>query len=148
MIVLKVITSFNEKQRFKQLEFERNMLRDLSFSDIEKSAETYFSNHLKSAIGYQSPLAEVCIDYAIESYLGGASYSKFGYYGESYEDVKKRSKGMERKLVDDLYDYWCYWSHADDFQLESVYMATEAYINDWWKQGFDIGQKRYRLKLH
>lgn len=145
---MNVITSFNEKQRFKQLEFERKMLRDLTFSDIEKSAESYFSDYLKTAIGYQSPLAEVCIDYAVEAYLVGASYSRFGYYGESYEQVKERSKEMERKLIEDLYDYWCYWSHADDMQLESVYMATEAYIGDWWRRGFDNGQKRHRLKLH
>lgn len=148
VIELNIITSFGEKQRYKQLEFERKVLRDLTFSDIEKAAESYFSPFIESAIGYQTPLEEVCIDYAVEAYLLGASYSRFGYYGESMEEVKERSREAERKLIDDLFDYWCYWSYADEMMLESVYLASEAYVGDWWRQGFDNGQKRYRLRLH
>ncbi|HEX7064914.1 MAG TPA: DUF2521 family protein [Bacillales bacterium] len=145
---MNVITSFNEKQRYKQLEFERKVLRDLTFSDIEKAAETYFSAFLKTAIGYQTPLEEVCIDYAVEAYLLGASFSRFGYYGESLEQVRNRSREAEKRLIDDLFDYWCYWSYADEFMLESVYMTSEAYIGDWWRHGFENGEKRYRLRLH
>ncbi|HET7578394.1 MAG TPA: DUF2521 family protein [Bacillales bacterium] len=145
---MNVITSFSEKQRFKQLEFERKVLRDLTFSDIEKEAESYFSPFIKTAIGYQTPLEEVCIDYAVESYLLGASYSRFGYYGESLDEVRERSRAGEKKLVDDLYDYWCYWSYADDLMLESIYVASETYVGEWWRRGFENGQKRYRLRLH
>lgn len=145
---MNVITSFSEKQRYKQLEFERKMLRDLSFPDIEKVVEAYFSPFLKQAIGYQTPLQEVCIDYAVEAYLLGASYSRFGYYGESIEQVRNRSRQAEKRLIEDIFDYWTYWSYADGSMLESVYMACQTYIGNWWQRGFENGQKRYRLRLH
>jgi hypothetical protein len=145
---LNVITSFNEKHRHKQIEFERKMLRELTFSKIETAAETYFDPFLNFVSGYKAALEEVCVDYAIEAYLLGGSYSRFGYYGEPIDYVRMRSKNAERALINDLYDYWCYWGPADEFVLESVYRASEAYISSWWEQGFYNGEKRYRMRLH
>lgn len=145
---MNVITSFYDKQRNKQVDFERKVLGDLTFSDIEKRAEDQFASFLETAPGYQAPLQEVCIDYAVEAYLLGASFSRFGYYGESLDVVRSRSERGEKALVNDLYDYWCYWSAADAFMLESVYNAAQVYIADWWRQGFENGEKRYRLRLN
>ncbi|HET7629023.1 MAG TPA: DUF2521 family protein [Bacillales bacterium] len=145
---LNVITSFTEKQRHKQVEFERKVLRDLSFTEIEKTVELTFSPYLKTTSGYQSPLEEVCVDYAVEAFLLGASYSRLGYYGEPIEQVEKKSREAKKKLTDDLYDYWTYWSHADELMLESIYTASELYVDQWWRNGFETGEKRYRLRLH
>lgn len=145
---LTVITSFYDKQRNKQVDFERKVLRDLTFSDIEHTAESQFAPFIQTATGYQTSMEEVCIDYAVEAYLLGASFSRFGYYGESLGRIRSRSEKGQRALVNDLYDYWCYWSEADAFMLESVYEASQAYIADWWRRGFENGEKRYRLRLN
>lgn len=143
-----IVTSLSEKRRHKQIEFEQQMLRELTYSQIEASVSHYFAPFFQVAPGYLTALEEMCIDYTIEAYLLGASYGKFGYFGETMESVRQRSAAEEKRLVDDLFDYWNYWTMADEFILESLYRATEALIRHWWEHGFHHGKKRYALRRH
>lgn len=146
-ILLTVITSFYDKQRHKQIDFERKVLCDLTYSDIEETVQSYFAPFLQTAVGYQTLLREICIDYAVEAYLLGASLGRFGYFGETTDQVHKRSAGDEKALLDDFFDYWCYWTYADAFMLESMYERSRVYITDWWQRGFENAEKRHRLRL-
>lgn len=147
-IEVNVITSFYEKQRYKQIEFERKMLRDISFAQIEEISKEHFAPYLHAVFGYQTPLEEVAIDYAVEAYLLGASLSRLGYFGESIEEVRRRSEQDEKQLARDLFDYWSYWTDADEPVLASIYASCESFIGHWWRSGFDKGEKRRRLRLH
>ena len=48
---------------------------------------------------------DYCIELGIESYLLGARYSKFGYYGESFFDVKYRALEEEQQLTETLFQF-------------------------------------------
>ena len=86
----------------------------------------------------------------VEAYLLGASYSRFGFFGESIQTVNNRSRREEKLLIDELYEYMLIWGNQSesDFTNESIYYACEFLIHSWWSEGFEIGEKRYKLRLH
>lgn len=143
-----VVTTFFEKHRHKQLDFERQALQALTINNIEEAVNQYFEPYLNDLASYRQAVEDMCLDYAIESFLIGASYGKFGYYGETIDQVYERSHAKSKHLLDDLYDYWLFWSNADDQTLESIYMACDHYLYYWWKEGFEHIEKRHRMKLH
>jgi hypothetical protein len=146
---MNVITSFKEKKREKEIRYERKMLRDLSLEKLKKQAHECFSPFYQTYRVFPSVIEDGCIDMAIEAYLLGASYSRFGYYGEPLEMVKKRSAQEEKYLIDALFDFLCFWGELNDALIgESLYYACEHYITNWWTEGFEKGKKRWRLKLH
>lgn len=49
---------------------------------------------------------EACYDVALEAYLLGAKFSKFGYYGEDIDEVKKRCYKEEKHLIDTLFNFF------------------------------------------
>ncbi|WP_027410608.1 DUF2521 family protein [Anoxybacteroides tepidamans] len=145
---MNVITSFKEKKREKEIKYERKMLRELSLEKLRVQAHQYFLPFYQRHRVFPSVVEEGCIDMAIEAYLLGASYSRFGYYGESIEQVKKRSAREEKHLIDALFDFLCFWSDVGDINAgEPLYYACESYIAHWWTEGFEKGKKRWRLKL-
>ncbi|MCA1032799.1 YbaK family protein [Bacillus timonensis] len=147
---MNVITTFKEKRKEKQVKYERKMLRELSLEILKKKANECFGQFFQTGTMFAASLEDGCVDVAIESYLLGAKYSKFGYYGETYESVKDRCYMEEKHLVDILYDFLLYWGNIGDnnFVNESLYYACEQYVAYWWKEGFTKGEKRYRLRLH
>ena len=147
---MNVITTFKEKRKEKQIKYERKMLRELSLEELKKNVVDSFSSFFRMDSILGSAIEEGCIDVAIESYLLGAKYSKFGYYGESVEEVRMRCYRFEKNLIDALYEFICYWGHIGDqgFVNESLYYACEHYVTYWWTEGFQKGEKRHRLKLH
>ena len=68
-----------------------------------------------------------CIDFAIEAYLLGAKYSRFGYLGESMESANKRCQVEEKQLIDELYDFLLTWGKEDEkgISFDEVYFACE-----------------------
>jgi alpha-L-arabinofuranosidase len=142
------VMSFHEKYRHKQLDFEKKALRDLTVSDIDKRIEEHFAFFLHPYAPYRQTIFDMCQDYAIEAYLLGSSYGRFGYYGEPAEVAYMRSEARMKNLVNDLFDFWLFWFDADDLPSESLSKACEAYMVYWWKEGFEHTVRRYRLRMH
>lgn len=137
-----VITTFNERQNKKQHTFERRLLRDLSLSIIRKRVRTSFFSYISRYHAFE----EYCMEAAIEAYLLGGRYSKFGYNGESFLEVKLRSAYDEQCLVDSLFEFLMVTTDEIPEQ-EALHDLCQAYISSWWKEGFDKGERRYKLRL-
>ncbi|WP_085520722.1 DUF2521 family protein [Tuberibacillus sp. Marseille-P3662] len=144
-----IVTDFQKVYRHKQVDFERKLLKELSIHNIESMIAEYFDSFLKPLSIYKQTISDMCLDYAIESYLLGASYGRLGYYdGESAKSAFKKSSSRFKTLLDDLYDFWMFGFHADDLMYESLYMACEGFMYYWWTDGFEQTVRRYRLRLH
>jgi hypothetical protein len=145
-----VITTFKEKHREKQIKYERSVLRDLSINMLRERVKQYFgSSRIVSSIIMNSGIEEACYDVALEAYLLGAKFSKFASYGESFEDIKKRCYYEEKHLIDTLYNFFLYWGNGEEGTLsESLYYMCEQYILTWWRDGFEKGERRRKLRLH
>lgn len=142
------VMNFHEKYRHKQLDFERKALQELSIHKIEDQINDTFDDLFQPVAAYRQTISDMCLDYAIESFLLGASYGRFGYYGEPVEKAYSRSQARFKTLHDDFYDFWLFWYYTDDMVNESIFMACEGYLYYWWKEGFESAVKRYRMRLH
>jgi hypothetical protein len=145
-----VITTFKEKRREKQIKYERSVLRDLSINTLKERVKQYFgSTNLATSFVMNTGIEEACYDVALEAFLLGAKFSKFGYHGENAEDVRKRCFREEKHLIDTLYNFLLYWGEGQEGTMsESLYYLCEQYIFVWWKEGFEKGQRRHKLRLH
>ncbi len=141
---MQLIVNLQERQRQKQIKYERKMLRELSLENMKGRFQQYFGeDHIEI-------VEDGCIDVAIEAYLLGANYSKFGYYGESQDDARVRCFQEEKQLIDTLFNFILYWGNAEtsDSYEEGLYHCCEGYVDIWWKDGFTTGEKRYKMRLH
>ncbi|MBD1382725.1 DUF2521 family protein [Metabacillus arenae] len=143
------LLSFKEKRREKQLTYERKMLREISLTEIKKTILNYFNEFFQSRTISKAAIEEGCIDFAVEAFLLGAKFSRFGYYGESMQMVAYRCRHEEKLLTDDFFDYMLHWGKVNDDPMinESLMIACECYIQQWWKEGYTKGEKRYKLRL-
>lgn len=147
---MNVITTFKEKRREKQVKYERSMLKDLSLNMLRERVKQYFgSSRMVASFIMNAGIEEACYDVALEAYLLGAKFSKFGLYGENIEDIKKRCYYEEKHLIDTLYNFLLYWGTSEEGTLsESLYYMCEQYVQIWWREGFDKGERRRKLRLH
>ncbi|WP_026693515.1 YbaK family protein [Peribacillus kribbensis] len=147
---MNVITTLKEKQREKQVKYERKVLRELSIEQLKKRVQEQFGHNRLFSLSFSQVLEEGCYDVAIEAYLLGAHFSKFGYHGESMESVKERCQKDEKHLIDTLFNFLLYWGKAEaqDYISESLYYECERYVELWWLDGFEKGQKMYKMRLH
>ncbi len=147
---MNVITTFKEKHREKQVKYERSVLRDLSINMLRERVKQFFgSSRIASSFIMNAGIEEACYDVALEAYLLGAKFSKFAFYGESIEDIKKRCSFEERHLIDTLYNFLLYWGNEEEgIYSESLYYMCEQYIETWWREGFEKGERRRKLRLH
>lgn len=147
---MSVITTFIEKQQEKQILFERKILKELSLKQLSENVTPFFSPFFYSNRPFTHSVEDGCIDIAIEAYLLGGSMSRFGYYGEEEQRVRNRCSKEEKFLIDNLYEFLHYWGAARDnsIEMESLYIACEHFVYEWWRTGFDKGEKRYKLRLH
>ncbi|MBM7694832.1 hypothetical protein JOC77_004311 [Peribacillus deserti] len=147
---MNVITTLKEKQREKQVKYERKVLRELSIDQLKKRVQQQFGHNRLFQLSFSQVLEEGCYDVAIEAYLLGAHFSKFGYYGEDASSVKNRCQAEEKHLIDTLFNFVLYWGKAEqqDYISESLYYECEQYVDSWWKDGFQKGQKMYKMRLH
>lgn len=143
-----VITTFFEKQRKKQWMFERKVLRKLSLVEIRTNARNHFEALFSPQLVNHPYIEDFCIDLAIDAYLAGAEYSRFGYHGETMEQVRFRCSRKIKDLNGRLMDFLQLYIDENDLKLESIYIASQVFIDYWWEQGFKEGEKRYRLRLH
>lgn len=147
---MNVVTTFTEKRRDKQIKYERSLLRELSIQRLKASVQDCFgSSRLAQGLLMNSGIEEACFDVAIEAYLLGGRYSRFGYYGESPEMVRERSQDEEKHLIDTLYNFFLFWGQGDEGTAsESLYYLCEHYVGIWWSTGFQTGEKKHKLKMH
>ncbi|WP_242145467.1 MULTISPECIES: DUF2521 family protein [unclassified Bacillus cereus group] len=142
---MNVIVDLQERQKEKQLKYERKMLRELSLKSLRSNVHDAFHRQ-----ELHQQYEDYCIELGIESYLLGARYSKFGYYGESFFDVKYRSLEEEQQLTEMLFLFLTNMTmrgeEVEDKNL--LYKSCERFISAWWREGYEKGERRYRLKLH
>ncbi|MFF2450175.1 YbaK family protein [Neobacillus sp. NPDC058068] len=145
-----VITSFKEKRREKQIKYERSVLKELSINTLKERVRQYFgSTKIASSFVMNTGIEEACYDVALEAFLLGAKFSKFGYYGEDMEAVRLRCFREEKHLIDTLYNFLLYWGNGEEGTMsESLYYLCEQYIHVWWREGYEKGQRRHKLRLH
>ncbi|WP_273125254.1 DUF2521 family protein [Metabacillus sp. HB246100] len=142
------IISLKQKRHQKELKYEKKMLRELTLAEIKAKIDECFSGFSSSV--KKNVIEDGCVDFAIEAFMLGAKYSRFGYLGETMEAANSRCYHEEKQLTDELYDYYINWGkyRGSDSALEEVHLACEHYIHSWWKQGYMKGEKRYKLRLH
>lgn len=145
-----VITTFKEKRREKQLLYERKVLKDITPKVLKERFNTFLATQRSLGITFSQVLEEGCYDVAIEAYLLGARFCKFSFYGESVDQIKARCFHEEKHLIDTLFNFILYWGKISDFDMynESLYYQCEQYVDNWWRDGFMKGAKRYKLRLH
>lgn len=148
--IMNVITTLNQKREAKQMTFERKLLKELSIKQLKERVNMYFSPFFRSNSIFATAIEDGSIDIAIEAYLLGARMSRFGYYGETEDQVRNRCYEEEKFFADSLYEYLQYWGGAagNDLANESMYIASEQFVFHWWKEGFRKGEMRRRLRLH
>lgn len=147
---LTVITTFTEKRREKQIKYEKSVLKELSIKELKEKVKHFFgSSRLVSNLLMNAGIEEACYDVAIEAYLLGAQYSRFGMLGETNEQVMERCDEERLHFTDTLYNFFLYWSHGEEGAMsESLYYLCEQYVNSWWLEGYSRGQRRQKLRLH
>ncbi|MGO4890153.1 DUF2521 family protein [Anaerobacillus sp. MEB173] len=143
-----VITTFFDKQRKKQWMFERKVLRKLSLVAIRNKTREHFESLFSPQLTNHPFIEDFCIDLAIDAYLVGAEYSRFGYYGEAIGKVKRRSSQKIKDITDKLTEFLSLYCDENDLIMESISSACETFIIHWWEQGFKEGEMRYRMRLH
>ncbi|MCY8048731.1 YbaK family protein [Bacillus haynesii] len=143
------VVSFNNEKQKKQINLEKKLLRELSLEKMLSSAEECFAPLFHFFSKHTDILYDGCIDFAIEAYLLGAEYGKFGYHGEPVQRAMVRSEKEEKQLLHELYEYAVSWSEAFNIQAvhEPLYYACEYFIQSWWKEGFSQRERRFKLRL-
>lgn len=148
VINVNVITTLKDKRREKQLKYERKLLREISLSSLRSDIKRYFCEYTKTS-QFTRHCEEYCIELAVESYLLGARYSKFGYYGEPVHQVRKRS-GFEEKSLAEMLFHFLSTVPLNEVPIEcrqTLREICENFISSWWKEGYEKGERRYRLRL-
>lgn len=147
---MNIITTLKERRVEKQLKFERQLLRHISINSLKGKVQQYFgSSQLTSGLLMNAGIEEACYDVAIEAYLLGGQFSKFGYYGESIEKIQNRCEHENRHLIDTLYNFLLYWGEGNEsVASEGLYYLCEQFVDNWWFDGFENGERQYKLRLH
>lgn len=143
-----VVYTFFKKQREKRWNFERKVLGQLSIKKLKKDVKEHFQP-IFSFQFYHSPfLFDPCMDTAIDAYLLGAEYSRFGYFGESAQQAKIRCEEELKDITFQLYDFLEPWYQYRFPSMDSLVIAVEHFVDKWWEKGFHEGEKRYKLRLN
>jgi hypothetical protein len=147
---MNVITTLREKQKAKQVKYDRKILRELSIETLKARVQEFFGSDRLSGEYSTDVLEEGCCDVAIEAFLLGANYSKFGYYGETIETARDRCRSEEKHLIDTLFNFILYWGKVGDNDIynEGLYYRCEGFVAVWWKEGFEKGERRRKMRLH
>ncbi|MGG1689352.1 DUF2521 family protein [Heyndrickxia ginsengihumi] len=143
------LISLASKRRERQIKYERKLLRELPVQALKKSIQSHFNFiRLNGGAWIQRSAEEGCGDLAIEFFLLGGHYSRFGFYGETIEQTKKRCAKELKELTDTLYNDWQLWTDETGTMQESLYYTCEQFIDYWWTEGFKKAEKRRKLRLH
>lgn len=141
---MNLITNFREKRRVKQINFEKNLLRELKIMQLRSQLKESFSYFIDAEGQQRKAREDYCLELVVETYLLGARYSRFGYYGEPLENVKRRSE-KESDWLTYLF-YSSIFGRKDDIQVEP-FNQCKSFLNNWWLDGYLKGERRHRLRL-
>lgn len=149
-INVNVITTFPQKQRERQIRFERSLMRELTIEALRTSFRQFFNG--KEYIVSQSLLLAIeegCYDIAIETFLFGSQFSRLGYFGVPWEEVYKRSQKQLSLFSRGLADFIHYWVNEDrDREVEADLLgACSQFVEYWFREGFLKGIMKYKMKL-
>ncbi|WP_246421748.1 DUF2521 family protein [Texcoconibacillus texcoconensis] len=145
---MNVITTFGERQRQKQWKFERNILRNLSVQSLRKDVQQQFLRFLPLDQIGQMYVEDYCLDIGVDSYLLGASFSRFGYYGDTAEKTMDRCREQIEEYIDQVKHHLYAWTYGMEVDEEEFVEAGKAFVRRWWMKGFEEGEKQHRLKMH
>ncbi|MEW4061137.1 DUF2521 family protein [Bacillus siamensis] len=143
------VLSFSDVKRQKDYELEKNLLKELSLTQIIQSVKACLTPLFPFFQDENGILSEGCIDFAIEAYLLGGRFGVFGYYGESLQRANTRSAEEEEELTVDFFEYLCNWTHEQYSSVEQkeIYEASCRFINSWWTEGFLQREKQCKLRM-
>ncbi|WP_100406027.1 YbaK family protein [Bacillus solitudinis] len=143
-----MVTTFSEKRREKQWNFERKVLRNVSLKQMKENVQGHFRPIIPFHFLNHPFLIDPCMDIAIDAYLLGAGYGRFGFLGETRVEVKERCEEDIIELTHMLFDFLQGWLMDADFMFDSLQIVSDVFINEWWEKGFQEGEKLIRLRLH
>ncbi|RYL89929.1 DUF2521 family protein [Sporolactobacillus sp. THM7-4] len=143
-----VVMDFQEKQRHKQIDFERRALQDLSIFKIEAAIQSCFSKYMVLIPTAIQTAKDMCAEYAMEAYLLGSSMARFGFYGEDMESAFRRSQTPFESMTGDFCNFWLFWTASDLSSHEGLFETCEKFLHSWWREGYESSLKRWRLKMH
>lgn len=143
-----VVTTFMEKQREKRWKFERKLLGELSILKLKEDAKIHFAPLFSMQFSHCPFLVEPCMDTAIDAYLLGAEFSRFGYFGETSIEAKNRCEKELNEIYYQLFDLLEPWFQYRNPTLDSLALAVQYFVEKWWEKGFLEGEKKYKLRLH
>ncbi|ADC49809.1 hypothetical protein BpOF4_08755 [Alkalihalophilus pseudofirmus OF4] len=143
-----VVSTFSEKRREKQWKFERGVLRQLSLKQLKEDVHKHFKPVVPFYFLSHPFLLDPCMDMAIDAYLVGAEYGRFGYLGESVSEVMARCEDELTDISFSLFNLLQGWNGDTDYLLESLKISSDVFIDRWWEKGFKEAEKRHRLRLH
>ncbi|QST00224.1 DUF2521 family protein [Pontibacillus sp. ALD_SL1] len=144
------VVSIDRLRLNKQLAFERNLLRELTFTEVQNDVSKRFQRFFHSFQVYESAIKEEAVEQAMEAYLLGAEASQFILMGERIEEIQKRYEAELGTIALDFFDYLEYWQQASGINGWFVVKAEkscEDFIDTWWKIGIERGERRRRLRL-
>jgi len=141
---MNVITNFREKRRAKQIKFEKSLLKELKIMQLRSQLKDSFSYFIEADSNQRKAREDYCLELAVEIYLLGARYSRFGFYGEPVENVQRRS-AKESEWLTYLF-YSSVFGRKDDIQAEP-FNQCKSFLNNWWLDGYVKGERRHRLRL-
>ncbi len=145
---MNVIFTLGERRKEKQWKYQRSMLRTLSINDMKKDVQRRFFAHEDEETVSQLYLQDFCLDIGIDTFLLGAEFARFGYYGETEFMVMQRCTEEIKAQIDQTVAQFTAWLNLDQSQANVYKEVATGYIYEWWRRGFDEGKKRYQLRLH
>ncbi|PGS52772.1 DUF2521 family protein [Bacillus sp. AFS041924] len=141
---MNLITNFREKRREKQIKFEKSLLKELKIMQLKAQLKDSFSYFIDADSHQRKAREDYCLELVVETYLLGARYSRFGFFGEPIENVKRRS-AKESEWLAYLF-YSSVFGRKDDIQTEP-FDRCKSFLNNWWLDGYVKGERRHRLRL-
>ncbi len=64
-------------------------------------------------------------------------------------DVKDRSLEEEQQLTEMLFLFLMNMTMREEVEDKNLlYKSCEQFISAWWREGYEKGERRYRLKLY
>lgn len=142
--------SFYQLKTKREVTLEKKLLRTLSLQRVTAASEKFTKRLFPFADDPAGIMSDGCIDFAIEAFLVGGRYGESSKYGESFDDIKKRSSQEDDELIEELAG--CLQSWGSMFRMEQktafLYPFAKDFLSMWWQEGFRESEKRHKLRLY
>ena len=141
------LINFQIKKREKDWKFERDILRELSITNLRLSVEmTFRTDGPVYILSHFRPLLDTAFDCAVEAYLLGATNSHS--LNDSLEKISKQRPQQIEVTATILKQYVEYYFAKYRFpMIQKIFIQCEHLIYFWWLEGYKVGKKRKKLRL-